>query len=98
MYYEKILRLYNLPESNFNLISKQSDLDTSGKPSRLTSICQDNLKSSTENISVSEKSEKIEANSIENLRPIDDIEMTSSSNIVDCFKCNFTGLTTDFDI
>lgn len=86
MYYEKILRLYSLPESNFNLISKQSDLDTSGKPSHLTSITQNDLKSSTANIIVSEK---IEADSIETIRPKDDIELTSSINSVDCFKCNY---------
>lgn len=89
MYYEKILRLYNLPESNFNLISKQSNLDASGKTSHLTSIPQNDLKSSTAKTSFSEKSEKIEADSIENLRPKDDIEMTSSINLVDCFKCNY---------
>ena len=86
MYYEKILRLYNLPESNFNLISKQSDPDTSGKTSHLTSISQNDLKSSTKNITVSEK---IEVDSIENINPGHDIEMTSSINSVDCFKCNY---------
>ncbi|BAH73601.1 hypothetical protein [Solidesulfovibrio magneticus] len=86
MYYEKILRLYNLPESNFNLISKQIDLDTSGKTSHLTSIPQNDLKSSTKNITVSEK---IEVDSIENINPGHDIEMTSSINSVDCFKCNY---------
>ena len=89
MYYEKILRLYNLPESNFNLISKQSDLVTSGKPSRLTSISQNNLKSSTDNISVSKKKKKIEVDSIENTNPGHEIEMTSSINFVNCFKCNY---------
>ena len=89
MYYEKILRLYNLPESNFNLISKQSDPDTSGKTSHLTSISQNDLKSSTANIIVSGESEKIEVDFIETLRPKDDIEMTSSINSVDCFKCNY---------
>lgn len=86
MYYEKILRLYSLPESNFNLISKQSDLDTSGKPSHLTSMSQNDLKSSTANIIVSKK---IEVDSIENIRLKDDIEIASPNNFIDCFKCNY---------
>ncbi|KAF5036922.1 hypothetical protein DSECCO2_570060 [anaerobic digester metagenome] len=86
MYYEKILRLYNLPESNFNLISKQSDLDTSGKPSHTTSISQNDLKSSTANIIVIEK---IEVDYNENTNSGHNIEMTSSINSVDCFKCNY---------